>query len=393
MKYTRIILSLLTLISLPLYAVAMQPKEIVDAIVNGNRTRLLSDKASAELYAARASNNFEGPEIDFEHLWAKDGSTKWAFGISQNFEWPGDYSLRTKIAEQQYTTARLNIRATEIELRLQATQLLIHCAAVQQRIDFLKSTLADFRNIHNLLSEALQHGEATILELTKTEIEIAQLTIQIGYLEDTLNDYIADLNELAAEQLNLTDTDWSAFPMMSQLCDKEYYIEQIKNDPTLLALESERYAAALQLKQAKMSVLPGFGIGYRHEKEEGTHFNGFSVSLNLPTWNFNSSRKASLFNQQTAEIQTELTYRLYLARIESEYKSASTLRHNLSLLETDSLVDRYNAMLRDAFEGGELTIIDYLREKSYYTNVYLDKKDLEEKYLVLLASLNRYTAD
>ena len=84
----RISISILSIICLVASANASSPYRAVIASVVDRNAELASQSAaiSAEETNARAENTLEGPELEFEHLWASASSDiKWNAGITQEF--------------------------------------------------------------------------------------------------------------------------------------------------------------------------------------------------------------------------------------------------------------------------------------------------------------------
>ncbi|MCH5219080.1 MAG: TolC family protein [Muribaculaceae bacterium] len=389
MTLNKIITIIATCISIGLPANALTTEQIIDKVVNGALIKVYKNQNLAEHYANRSQNWLPGPEIDFDHLWSHDGMTKWSLSVTQNFDWPGLYSARKKVNDAKNLSNDLRLLSTINELKLQAFQLTISIAYDQKRIDFVQNMLDDYTQLHEQMKEALEAGNVTILDETKVEIELIQLRIQLTDYVNNLNEDIAKLTELAGGELDFAEEKFE-LPVLPALHQREYYIAQLEEDPTLLAMEATRNAALLEIEQSKMANLPSFGIGYRHEKEENDHFNGFGISISLPTYGLKTYRQAAQFNLETAEISSLLSKRVSMARIDNEYKAATILRDNIGQHQAEGVVNRYWNFLKDALEGGELSLLDYIREKSYYINIFLSITDIEEKYALLNASLNRF---
>lgn len=345
----------------------------------------------ADIAARKASNRLQGAEIEFEHLWSPGIDTKWSLGITQTFDWPGVYGARRRHTEQSRVTAALGIEAMRQQLRYEASVLMVHIAFKQRRIDELNRMIADMEALDRYVSEALAGGLVTILDRKKVAIEITNLRIERDRTSAEQAEYIADLSQLANRPLaDEKSIDWASMPVVTELQDYDRYLENLGNDRRISALKSSIRESEFAVDEAKMSSLPGFGIGYRHEKEEGEHFNGFAVTINLPTWGFSAAANAAKMQTVANEMQLSYLTKINETRVGNEYRQAVALRNNLSDLHRQGLDGSYLVLLKEAREGGEISMLDYLREVSWYRETTLNMLELEEQYSLILTSLNRY---
>ncbi len=131
-------------------------------------------------------------------------------------------------------------------------------------------------------------------------------------------------------------------------------------------------------------------MGYRHAFEEGAHYNGIAVSLTLPS--FNRSRRLATAQYEASEAAFEYDSQLMTAIAETtgQYLSAVGLQDIMDMYREAVEDNSYLELLMTAFEGGELTILDYILEMNLYTESYLIYLDLAYRYNLALARVDRY---
>lgn len=389
---TRRILSLLLiLISFESDIFAISPEEIYDKILDNGSLDALKAELNHELYQARSENYPKGPEAEFEHLWGRNGATKWSFGVTQFFDWPGLYSIRKRIIENKNLINQYEINSLKEELKLQTVDLLVRINYLQRRIDVYKSQIKDLKELEDYLDEALEHGLVTILDKKKAIIESVNIQIDCDKLEAEKNLYIDQLSELAGTDLQEEELDVNSIVNLYELKDLETYLNELETEDCKIKIAKQASAyALLEEKESNMALYPGFGVGYRHEKEEDMHFNGFAVSLTLPNWGAGKQARASKIKTTAANLQAANIYNAQKVRVEREYNSAMKLKENISTLHENGLDGTYMVLVKEAMQGGEISMPDFLREQTFYRNTLLNLIDLEEKYSLLLTSLNRY---
>ena len=121
-----------------------------------------------------------------------------------------------------------------------------------------------------------------------------------------------------------------------------------------------------------------------------SHFNGFSVGVTLPVYSrkhslaaVRSRRMAAEFSSESLRMQLEQTVRV-------DFAGATTLRSQIALYAP--VVENVNnlALLRKALDGGQLSLLDYLQEVSYFLRARLDFIDLNTEYTRTAFALSRY---
>lgn len=335
-----------------------------------------------------AQNSLQGIEFEADYLRGQNHQNKWSLGITQNFDWPGLYAARRDVAEQANLTAIFNIYAETSERRLEASKLLVQLMYCHKRIDMMNGILVHLHEIDASLETALRSGMVTILDKKKSGFEIANLKIAITELRESEMSLESELSGLIGTDIKSSDIDWDIIPSFFEVRDYDYYLSGLERIPDILVSHSMEKEAELSLREAQMSTLPGFGIGYRYEHEEGLNFHGFGISVTMPTWGVSKTRRAADMFVKATHTASETKERLARLSLDNDYRNVEKLRAELSELKAHSLDESYLTLLREARNGGELTVLDYLREQAYYRNIALQLLDLEERYALLITKLN-----
>lgn len=335
-----------------------------------------------------AQNSLQGIEVEAEYLRGQQHQNKWSLGVTQNFDWPGLYSARRNTAEQTNLTSVFTLYAETSAKRLETAKILVQLMYIHKRIDMMNGILVQLQEIDASLDTALRSGMVTILDKKKSGFEIANLKIAITELRENEMSLESELSGLIGTDIETSDIDWSVIPSFFEVHDYDYYLNGLERTPDLLVSRSMEKEAELALREAKMSTLPGFGIGYRYEYEEGLNFHGFGISVTMPTWGISKTRRAADMFVKATQTATETKEKLARLSLDNDYRNAEKLRAELSELKAHSLDESYLTLLREARNGGELTVLDYLREQAYYRNIALQLLDLEENYALLITKLN-----
>lgn len=396
MKYTLKVLSgLLAVISTPV-ALADNFSQLSQAILQNNaEIKAEVQRGRADVEAGRAENALAQPEVEFEHMWnAGEGDNRWSVGVSQSFDWPGLYGARRALAADREALATLNRQALELSIREDVDAALINYIAATKRVEMLREVSGLLQRLETSVRNAFDHGESTILDVNKAVIESANTTARLLEAESRQADALASLCALGLDDSDaalMTRLETLEFPVSATRPDEDYY-RALELHPAMLKSEAEIRTARLEEQLSAKTRLPGFSLGYRHAFEDGKHFNGLSVGLELPVWSRRHSVEASKANTLAAsfsKISTETALRAELSR---KLAQSVLLREQIAALAP--AVDGTNNMLllEKAYNGGQMSLLDYLRECAYFLDARMQLLDLQSEYASVTAALNAVLA-
>lgn len=370
-----------------LLAAASPLDSIVSSVIENNPTiKADYDRAVAAVATLQAENMPEGLEVEFERLWSANANpNRWSLGVSQAFELPGVYRARNNAIEAANALADALAASNVCDKALQAKLLVLDIVNARQRYKLYEEINANIIGIYEAVRTAYEHGEATILDLRKMEFAAFESQRKLSEISQDINTLQARLEALGAD----LPTDLSAF---------DTYPVQALTEPTDLPsmypdvqlAQARADLAAASASVVRRSALPKFALGYVHAFEDNTHFNGLSFSITLPSFSASKRRKAAALE---AEALTYDTQSVALANATADAALyANTCR--LKCLEEDyknlSGDNSYLNLLQQSYDGGQLTIIQYLTEVNYFADLRLTYLDILYRYNLNIANLNRY---
>lgn len=368
-------------------ATAESPYRPVIASVVEHNFEILSQTASisAEEANARADIMPDGPEVEFEHLWASSSSDKkWNVGVTQELSFPGLYNARSKAAEAKANASRLVLLSLKADKALAAKQLILDIINANERLKFYTEVATNLHRISTMTQRSFDIGEATILDLRKMQLAETDNDRTIAEIRADINGLQAQLRGLGAEIPESMET-WTSYPV--QLCEPAGE----ETDGMLLAIHEAQVAAnKAQAKAVRMEAWPSLAVGYRHAFEENQHFNGLSVALKLPSFSQKKRRKAAALEAEALDFATRSQIISETSENQGLYNTARELSDIMERYRNLSADNSYLQLLAKAYDGGELNIIDYLNEINLFSSARLAYLDLQYRYNLTLARLNRY---
>ncbi len=339
------------------------PSFAADAFTEVTETILASDpsvraeraRLAGEIEQLRSANSLEGPEIGFGYKWGSE-INKWDLSVSQSFDWPGVYGARRKAARYRRYALDESLKAYRRSKESDIREQLIAYVASRRRLALMEEYSSNIDSVYKLSQTAYEHEQMTILDLWKVRVEreLARARcIEAGNAMKTAADRIATMNGGEAVDLErVTSYPGSAVG--------EY---DPSSSPSLASARWSQLAAEAESSAAGRSRYPGFSVGYVHEVEGTSHFNGFTVGITLPMWKGRSDNLAAKLMAEAAEEAAEARRRELRSDYEALRQQSAALTAQADALE-EAIGDeaKYRELLGKALHGGTITLHEYFGE-------------------------------
>lgn len=344
-----------------------------------------SSELSAAALSMQAEGMLPGPEIEGEHLWGPAGDNRWGLGVSQAFDWPGVYAARR--AERRASgNAFAQLAATELaEQTLAAKLALIDLVAARRAAAVIADINDNVQELLRFTQRALDHGQATILDLRKLQIESLDIAQRLEQAELDRAAAIAQLRAMGYDAEAPADLDYPAAAPDYAAAEARW-----QASPALLAALAQAEAAASRARVASRSMLPGFAVGYRHQFEGGNHFNGISAAITLPAWGSGRAKAAARAEAAAARLQAETVVSENTARFDEARRRVETLRERVSRYADALGSSDYTVLLRKSLDGGQISMLTYVQELNFFLEARLACASVEKEYHTALATLFKY---
>lgn len=354
---------------------------------NNPRLKALAENQKAESTQLSVAGRFNNqPEVEFEHMWGKGGVTKWNAGVTQSFDWPGVYGRRREEAQARMGAFRYLYAAEARSIATEAMLLFDNAVYVQKQIALLDKLIANLKQLQEKVAVAHKGGQVTVLDVKKLDFEMYTYNAR-------RNDLLQEQDRLAGELAALNggktiDADFSGFvPQALQPLD-EYLRLARENNPTVKAAEQNAEAARMAARTADAERKPGFAVGYRHAYEEQIHFNGFSVSVSLPVFTNKAASLAAQTRVTALGFEAESVAGAEQAKVRATYADATRRAAALREMSKVTLDESYPRLVLMAYNGGQINVITYLQEISYFESAQAEYLAAEYSYYTDLTTLN-----
>ncbi len=352
----------------------------------GGSAALTADSLSrdAALVDILADNVPEGPEVEFEHMWPQGGGhVKWSAGVSQSFDWPGAYGARSAQARAQQSYISAANAGAALDKALTLKQLIIDIVNLRQRLEVYEQVGSNLERLQQLIENSYKLENATVLDLRKARLAVLDNRRVIAQARADLDNLCA---AYSAQTAYVPDAaDWTVYPAQQLRRPDEDALEQTAD---IRALRAAGDVARARIGVLRAEAMPRFRVGYRHAYEEATHFNGFAVAVTLPSWNTSRRRQAAELESAANTFTVNARLIELRAALDADYRAAAALGRDMQAYDELTGDNSYLQLLGKAYDGGELSVIDYLNELRLFTENRLGYLDLAYRYNLALARLN-----
>lgn len=340
---------------------------------------------NAASLSAAADVMLPGLEVEGEHLWGPGGDNRWGAGISQSFDWPGVYAARRKARRAGDNAFSQLAHAELAERRLAAKLALIDLVAARREAATVRGIYNNVCELLDYTQRALNHGQATILDVRKLQIESLEVAQRLETAEQARTAAVASLQAMGYESDVPDDLDYPDADIDFAEASSRWL-----SAPSLSAARAEAEAADARASVAARSCLPGFSLGYRHQFEGGNHFNGLTVGIALPAWGSSRAKAAARAEAEAARLQAEAQTARTVAEFDNVRRRLSGLGERLRAYDDALATADYPQLLRKSLDGGQISVLTYIQEINFFMEARIAREQTAREYHTSLAVLNKY---
>ena len=390
-------------------AAGMHAQNSIDAILrqveaNNRQLQANAQTVRAQKLENRASNNLADPTLSYAHLWDSDDKniTAGELVIAQSFDFPSLYVSRARLNRLKGQSLDAQSDALRQQILLQAQEACLDIIHLSRRQQLLDERLKNAEELAAFYQRRLETGDASSLETNKINLELLNVRTEARLNRTALDSKLKELTALngnqslvpgrpmpdgpaAATAQNLGLTDYPSVPLPADfgpLCE-----ELLASDPTLLSLQSESLAAQKQLSVSRQGWLPGLEVGYRRNTESRHPLNGIVVGFSFPIFQNQGKVKAARSQALSIDYQKENARLSASTALWQLYDEACNL--HASMQEYAETFGRQQdlKLLRQALEGGQISMIEYFVEVSALYQSQANLLQLENQYQKVMARI------
>ena len=361
--------------------------DILGQVGENNLTlKALQQQLEAGADANLAEARLEGPEVEFGYLFGEDGRRRHDFGVSQSFDFGALTGARKRLALGQNELLALEYRASRRDILTQARKLVYRIINCNALIAEYTRRADNARAVEHAYRSGYEKGEFSVIDYRKAAVGLAEAEGTLRLCEVERDGLLAELKNLnGGEDIVITACEQETVLLPGSF---GLWLEQASGKSS--ALEYVRTSTSTSEKQLKLSrseAFPSLSVGYKSEVVPGEGFRGVSVGVSIPLWSAGkkiSSAKKQLEAARLAEQDALVQFR---TNAENLYEKAAGLAESAAgyALLTDS--DEGLRDLQKALDSGQMSLLDYMNEISYFYSSRELALQTQLEYLLAVADL------
>ncbi|MBK9338621.1 MAG: TolC family protein [Lewinellaceae bacterium] len=309
--------------------------------------------------------------------------------IVQPFDFPTTYKKRRELAAEQGAISTSEIAARRREVLQEAKLVCLEMVWRNKLATQYERRKSDLEKLRSDFQTKLDRGDGNILDVNKTRLqllEINQLQQENAVELQKLQTHLIELN--GGEALIFQDTIYPPLPEIATFEQVEKAYEAA--DPQRQTLEQERRIAEKQLELSRTWQLPKFEAGYHYQGILGQRFSGIHAGMTLPIWEQKHRAEAQQAQVLFADLQLQSHLNEHFFEIKELYERQAALKKSLDEYRSAIASVSNVALLDKALRLGEITVIEYFLETSFYQNALLHFLKTEHEYHAAVSELMQY---
>ena len=362
--------------------------------VEKNNTTLLALKkrVEAETIGNKSGITISNPEAEFNYLWGSPGNigNRTDFSIKQSLDFPTAYRFKSQISDLKNEQILLEYQKELYAIRLQAKMLYFDVIYYNALIEELTRRVTYARQIAQSYKSKFDVGETNILEYNKAQLNLLNVVKTLESTEVERNAQLAELTRLnGGIPVEITENEFQ--PVVLAGSFDQWISQAEQQNPMLAWINTEIEISRKQEGLSKALGLPKLQAGYMSESVVGQQFQGVTLGISVPLWE-NKNRvkyaKANSLALESVGADNKLQFYNHLKML---FNKAAGLQQNVAGYR-EGLSQFYNsAFLKTALDKGEISLINYITEFSFYyesiNNLLITERDLNK----VVAELNQFT--
>ncbi|NOT36550.1 MAG: TolC family protein [Saprospiraceae bacterium] len=309
--------------------------------------------------------------------------------VVQSFDFPTVYKKRMKLAKMQGEISTSSIQATRQDVLLEAKLICLNLIYLHKLKNFYSRRKLDVDKLQKDYQTKLDKGDGNILDLNKIKLQLLENNQLLKDNEVDIAKLQTHLTELnGGEKITFFDSIYPAIPEIKsfEIVEREY--EAV--DPQRLNLEQEKRIAEKQYELAKFWSFPKFEAGYHYQGILGQKFSGVHAGITLPIWEQKYRTKQEQAKLLFSELNLASHLNEHFFEIKELYDRQASLRNSLDQYNNAISSISNSSLLEKALQLGEINVIEYFLESSFYHNALLHYYKTELEYQIAVAELMKY---
>lgn len=356
---------------------------------NNTTLKALHRQMQASVLANGSNLSLTDPEAEVAYLVGtpKGVPNRTNVSLTQSLDWDVLLGRRSALAKANnqvaYNDYRRAVQQVLTEADEQFTTLVYYnklCGELLQR-----QTLAE--EIERLYQQKFERGDINQLEVNKVRLNASVCRADWARANNERQQILANLQRLnGGHAVAFTDT---VYPLAGKALPPLVDFQSALAGS--LAVQTAQAAVAqseAEIKVAKAEGLPALTVGFQGEYIKQNNYSGLSLGFSVPIWG-NSRKKIRKAEAELAANRLTVDDVIYQerAQVAKLYASAQQLQQAANALQKDMQLMNNDQLLRRSLELGQISLLDYLLELSFYYTARTSQLEAERDAQLAVSAL------
>lgn len=343
-------------------------KALLEIIGNNKEIEARHELLKAQALTHRAGLSLPDPELEVAYLLGSPRGVPGRTNVSlmQTLDWGVLTGRRRQLAHYEGVQDVENYYKELYRILAEADRCLVSLVYYNKVCLMLARRCHTADETARLYTEKYDRGDVSRIDLNKVRLNASVAAAALGRAEAERTRLRATLRTLnGGRDLAFDDTLYAR--SLSQMPPLVELQQQAAGATAMQAAESEIKIAEARRRLARAEAMPALTVGFQGEYIKANNYSGAAIGLTLPLWG-NSRRRVRQAEAQTAVSRLALEeLRTRQANlVDRQYAQALALGHNAATLRRDLEQACNLPLLQRSLEEGEISVVDYLMELSFY---------------------------
>lgn len=331
------------------------------------------------------------PAVEYDYMWGSPAGAgnQRDFSVTQRLDFPTAYKRKKDLSGQQIAQTELQQQVYRQDVLLEAKLLALQIIYLNKKGAELNRRLINTEKLVSDYQKKLDKGDVIILDVNKAKLQLLTIRNEVKLNENEKQVLLTRISELnGGMPVAIADTLYPALPVIPGFETLDSLIEA--NDPILKVYEQEKRISEKQIALQKAMNLPKIETGYHSQGILGQSYRGFHAGISIPLWENKNKLNAAKANLEYTIVAAEthiLGHRLenkqYYDQLDVRKKMIREYKELLSTLNNTVLLNKALAL-------GQITIIQYFYDESFYFTAYDKYLQAEWEYQQAVARLYKF---
>lgn len=349
-------------------AIAQQKLDDCLQTVISNNVAYRAQQAQSQAQQAenRVGNTPDNPQVEGGYLWGSPSAigNRKDLSVSQEIAFPTVYHHQKKLADLRDQQAEMSTEQYRLVVMQEAAQLWVELVSLNQRIAIQQERTQQAKALADAYAERLAAGDANRIDRNKAALNSLQAEKSLEALQQE-----QELLQLSLETLNgnqALPVEEDHYDAVNLPQDFESWANQrVQQNPQARWYLLEANAAERSIKLNQSKSLPKISGGYMMENTIGEKFQGITLGLSVPLWENKHAVKAARLKQESLQMEEQNFQLQFKSELHQLYRSVELASARVKDMRQQLSMIQQEALLKDALEAGQISLIDYLLELQF----------------------------